>query len=51
MKVYVLFFINNNYRDIGGIFESEFKLYEHLWNVLEKFPGTPFEVEEHEILR
>ena len=49
MKVFVVIFENNGWRDIGGIFSTEQKAYNHLWEVLDRFPGQRWEIEEHEV--
>lgn len=50
MKVFVLIFENNGWRDVGGIFSTEQKAYNYLWEVLDRFPSQRWEIEEREVL-
>ena len=50
MKVFVLVIISNDYRDISGIFSTEQKLYNHLWEILDRYPGLRWEIEEREVM-
>lgn len=50
MKVFVIIFENNGWRDIGGIFSTEQKAYDHLREVLERFPEQRWEIEVREVM-
>ena len=50
MKVFVIIFENNGWRDIGGIFSTKQKAHSHLQEVLDRFPRQRWEIEEWEVL-
>ena len=50
MKVFVLIFENNGWRNIGGVFSTEDKAHQHLQEVLDRFPEQRWEIEEREVM-
>ena len=49
MKVYIVVFENDGWQPIGGVFSTEQKAYNFLWDVLDRFPSQRWDIEEREV--